>query len=80
VDIEISKKDAKAAVSVRPVQGQQQHIRRKLEERRAPRFCRAQEQMIDDVQPGKIIGRRRHIREGHFSVEQEEKGDVLDRR
>jgi hypothetical protein len=54
VDVESSAKDAKAAVIVRPVRGQEQHFRIKLEDRRAPQSCRVHEQMMDDVQPGKM--------------------------
>jgi hypothetical protein len=50
-DVESSDKDAKEAVMARPVRGQKQRFRTQLEERRAPRSCRAHEQTIDDVQP-----------------------------
>jgi hypothetical protein len=49
VDVETSKKDAKVAVIVRPVRGQQQPFGTKLEERRAPQSCRAQEQIMDEI-------------------------------
>jgi hypothetical protein len=68
MDVEICEKVAKAAAIVRAVRGQQQHFRTKLEDGRAPRSCRAHEQMMNDVQPGKITGRRGRSREGHFRV------------
>jgi hypothetical protein len=43
VYFEISEKDAKAAVIVRPVQGREQHFRTKLEDMRVPQSFRAHE-------------------------------------
>jgi hypothetical protein len=59
VDVKTSEKDAKVAAIVRSVRGQQQHFGTKLEERRAPRSCRAQEQTMDAVQQKKNHGEKR---------------------
>jgi hypothetical protein len=49
VDVEIREKDAKAVLTVRPVRGQYSPFETKLEERRAPRTFRAQEQTMENV-------------------------------
>jgi hypothetical protein len=60
--IPISAKNVNAVVIVKQVRGQQQNFRLELEKKKATRDAdRADEQTVDDVQPRKIMGSRRHF-------------------